>query len=78
MNLKYSIRKTHFLIIAIVLLLSKEGLYAVKKEHKVKQGDSLYRISQKYNVPVDELKRINQLKSNDLKLGQVILLEEKK
>lgn len=38
----------------------------------VKSGDSLWSISKKYNIPVDELKRINNLTSNLLSIGQVL------
>ena len=41
-------------------------------EYAVKKGDSLYNIAQKYNTTVDELKRLNQLSSNLLNIGQVL------
>lgn len=40
----------------------------------VKAGDSLYSIAQKYNTTVEELKRINNLDSNQLVIGQRIKL----
>ncbi len=45
-------------------------------EYIVKNGDTLYSISRKYSISVDELKRINNLVSNDLKIGQVLLLKK--
>ena len=40
----------------------------------VKSGDSLYAISKKYNTTVDELKRINNLSSNLLSIGQKLII----
>lgn len=44
----------------------------------VKKGDSLYSIANKYNTTVDELKRINNLTSNILSIGQVLKLPSDK
>jgi LysM repeat protein len=38
--------------------------------HLVKKGDTLYSISKKYGLSVDELKRLNQLSSNTISIGQ--------
>ena len=46
--------------------------------YKVKKGDSLYSIATKYNTTVDELKRINNLTSNTLSIGQVLKLPSDK
>ena len=40
----------------------------------VKAGDSLYAIANKYNTTVDELKRLNNLTSNTLSIGQKLIL----
>ena len=50
----------------------EENIYIVKK------GDSLYSIANKYNTTVDELKRINNLTSNILSIGQVLKLPNDK
>lgn len=42
--------------------------------YTVKAGDSLYSIAKRYNTTADELKRINNLSSNMLSIGQVLLL----
>ena len=42
----------------------KENLYTVKK------GDSLYSIAKKYNTTVDALKKLNNINSNLLSIGQ--------
>lgn len=38
--------------------------------HKVVSGDTLYGISRKYSVSVDQLKRVNGLSSNNIMKGQ--------
>ena len=50
----------------------EENIYIVKK------GDSLYSIANKYNTTVKELKRINNLTSNILSIGQVLKLPSDK
>ena len=47
---------------------SKIGTYAVKN------GDTLYSISRRYNIAVDTLKEYNGLKSNEISIGQVLYL----
>ncbi len=45
--------------------------------HLVQSGDTLYKISQKYNVSISELKKINNLKNNTLYKGDKIYLGKK-
>ena len=40
----------------------------------VKSGDSLYRIAQQYNTTVDTIKSFNNLTSNNLSIGQELLI----
>lgn len=42
----------------------------------VKKGDTLYSISRKLNIPVSTLKALNKLDSNDIYIGQQLLLVE--
>jgi LysM repeat protein len=42
--------------------------------HSVKAKEGLYSIAKKYNVTVDELKDLNQLTSNELNLGQQLII----
>lgn len=43
----------------------------------VKKGDTLYSIARNNNMTVDELKRLNNLSSNKLSIGQRLLLNKK-
>lgn len=47
----------------------------ITDEYIVKRGDTLYSISNKYNISVDELKSINNLIDNNLSIGQIIKLK---
>lgn len=38
--------------------------------YTVKSGDSLWSIAKKFNVTVDHIKKLNNLKNNDIKVGQ--------
>jgi len=42
------------------------------ESYVVRKGDSLYSISKKMGLPVEEIKRMNQLRSATLKVGQVL------
>ncbi|MDE6141906.1 MAG: LysM peptidoglycan-binding domain-containing protein [Bacilli bacterium] len=42
--------------------------------YTVKSGDTLYGIASKYNTTVDEIKKLNNLKSNTLTIGSVLKL----
>ncbi|MGB3608126.1 MAG: glucosaminidase domain-containing protein [Psychroserpens sp.] len=49
--------------------------HGVSSTHTVVKGDTLYSLSRFYNTTVDELKRINRLRTNDLSLGQIIIIK---
>ena len=51
---------------AIYSYINRSNIYIVKS------GDSLYSIARKYNTTVDEIKRLNNLSSNVLSIGQVL------
>lgn len=42
--------------------------------YTVKRGDSLYSIANQYNTSVSDIKRINNLTSNNLSIGQILKL----
>ena len=49
----------------------------IKDTYKVIKGDTLYGISKKLDTTVDELKKINNLTSNSLSIGQILKVPTK-
>lgn len=50
--------------------------YAINAEmHQVVKGDTLYSISKKYNLTIEELKKKNSLSDNSLSLGQSLIIK---
>ncbi|MFY0629812.1 MAG: glucosaminidase domain-containing protein [Flavobacteriaceae bacterium] len=54
------------------IVAKKKGAY---KTYEVKKGDTLYSISVKFKMTVEELKKINSLKSNALSIGQKLQVQ---
>ena len=46
------------------------------KSHEVQQGEGLYAISKKYGVPISTLKEWNNLKSDNLRVGEVLIISK--
>ena len=44
------------------------------KYHRVEKGDTLYNISKRYNADVDTLRKLNNIDSNEIKIGQQLRL----
>ncbi len=45
------------------------------KEYQVIKGDTLYSISKKFNVSIDDLKKKNNISDNPLSIGQSLIVE---
>ena len=43
--------------------------------HKISKGDTLYSLSRLYNTSVEEIKRLNNLSTNDLTIGQTLIVK---
>lgn len=54
----------------------KDPQYYSSKTYIVKKGDTLYSIANRYNITVDYLKKINNLTSNTLQIGQILKINE--
>lgn len=55
--------------------LAPKKIEPVIKTHTVIPGDNLYRISLKYKTTADNIKKLNNMKDNNIALGQVLKLE---
>lgn len=52
-----------------VVLSERNSIYTIVK------GDTLYSLSKRFNISIEELKRKNNLKDNTLSLGQTIIIK---
>ena len=50
----------------------REPMTSEVTTHTVEKGETLYAISRKYEISVDELKRLNNLSDNIISIGQVL------
>ena len=60
-----------------VLKLSKRKYKKEKnidESYTVKKGDTLYSISKRFNISVEDLKKMNKLNSNTIEIGQTLLV----
>ena len=46
------------------------------RQYKVRRGDTLYSISEKFNMSVSSIKRLNNLQGDDLTIGQTIIIKK--
>ena len=46
--------------------------------HKVRKGDSLYRLSKQYGVSVEEIQKANNMRGNDIRVDQELKIPAKK
>ncbi len=53
---------------------SGRRIATTKKVHRVRRGESLYRIARKYNTTISHLKRNNNLKRNRIFIGQKLVV----
>ena len=64
--------ESNLLSIGQVLKLPVET--SLETTYTVQKGDSLYSIAKKYNTTVDKLKELNNLTSNLLSIGQILIV----
>jgi peptidoglycan DL-endopeptidase LytE len=71
-------RRRVILVFCFVLIyaLTSGTAFSSAVTHKVKSGDNLYTIAKNYGVTVDQLMNLNSLKTNKLKLGQMLVIKK--
>ena len=59
-----------------IILISTNTIYSQNKKNHIVIRETIYSISKKYNLSIEEIRSINKLESNILSIGQKIYLEE--
>ncbi len=67
-------RKIFYLILCLICLHLLSTDASAYNQHKVKKGDTLYRIARRYGVSVEELKKVNSLHGTRIHPGDVITI----
>lgn len=57
------------------VVVVSSGLGDTDRIHTVRSGDTLYSISRRYSMTVNELKRINKINDSNLAVGQKLVIE---
>lgn len=58
-----------------LIIKEKTTSNPIKTTHTVKSGDTLYSISKLYNVEVETIKKLNNLTTNSLQIGQILTIK---
>ncbi|MDY0151964.1 MAG: LysM peptidoglycan-binding domain-containing protein [Candidatus Cloacimonas sp.] len=67
-----------WLVVLQIMLIIPAILPAAQQVHSVRKGDTLYNLSKKYGTTVDQLMKLNKLQSNNLSIGQKIIISNEK
>lgn len=68
------IHKKSYVLIVFILLTA--NLAAQDRSYQVNRGDTLYALSQRFGVSVENIKTVNNLSSDDLQLGQILQIPQ--
>lgn len=67
-----------WLVVLQIMLIIPVLLPAAQQVHSVRKGDTLYNLSKKYGTTVDQLMKLNKLQSNNLSIGQKLIISNEK
>lgn len=73
-NLLYTTLLLGGVLVAPNVMMMEDVHASASTTHKVEKGDTIYKLSIKYKTTVDNLKKLNNLKSDTIKIGQVLKL----
>lgn len=54
---------------------SRKADIASRLTHKVEKGDTMYSLSKRYNLSIQELQQLNGMTNNNLQLGQILIVK---
>jgi len=64
-------------IVLLLFFICFNNLFSKdQKFHLVEKGETLYSISKIYNVDIEEIKKLNNLSSNEISIGQKIIFDD--
>ena len=64
-------------IVLLLVFICFNNLFSKDQNfHLVEKGETLYSISKIYNVDVEEIKKLNNLSSNEISIGQKIIVDD--
>ncbi|MEL7832986.1 LysM peptidoglycan-binding domain-containing protein [Fodinibius sp. Rm-B-1B1-1] len=73
--IKLSFFKTFALLLFTVFCITSSS-WAQTNTHTVKQGETLFSIAQQYDVDVNQIRDWNNLRGNELSVGQTLLISQ--
>jgi flagellum-specific peptidoglycan hydrolase FlgJ len=85
---RYQLQKYDAEVLGIEYIEKKPEIVEVKKEkinnkpeilnsesHQVVKGDTLYSISKRYNISIDDIKKKNNISDNSISIGQILQIK---
>ncbi|WP_298900182.1 glucosaminidase domain-containing protein [uncultured Psychroserpens sp.] len=72
---RYELDKFDDMVLGNISTPKRADKKDVSINHKVVKGDTLYSLSKRYHMSVEDIKRLNNLKNNDLSLGQILIIK---
>ena len=73
---KFPATRRMFITLLALLALLPASLVAEMLTHRVVSGDTLYNISKRYGVSIEDIKALNNLRDNTISLNQVLKIKE--